>query len=98
VVKLIAEGHTSKEIAASLVLSVKTVERHRANILGKLGMRDRVDLTRYAIRCRAGRTVENPASTTRCARSEQRFVRPRGVQDCARGANSRSSCAPIWLL
>jgi DNA-binding NarL/FixJ family response regulator len=50
VLKLIAEGHTSKEIAASLVLSVKTVERHRANILGKLGMRDRVDLTRYAIR------------------------------------------------
>jgi DNA-binding NarL/FixJ family response regulator len=51
VVKLIAEGHTSKEIAASLVVSVKTVERHRANILGKLGMRDRVDLTHYAIRC-----------------------------------------------
>jgi DNA-binding NarL/FixJ family response regulator len=50
VLKLIAEGHTSKQIAASLVLSVKTVERHRANLLGKLGMRDRVDLTRYAIR------------------------------------------------
>ena len=47
---LIAEGHTSKEIAALLVLSVKTVESHRAHILGKLGMRDRVDLTRYAIR------------------------------------------------
>lgn len=50
VLKLIAEGHTSKEIAATLVLSNKTVESHRANILGKLGMRDRVDLTRYAIR------------------------------------------------
>lgn len=50
VVKLIAEGHTSREIAAELVLSVKTVERHRANILEKLGMRDRVELTRYAIR------------------------------------------------
>jgi DNA-binding NarL/FixJ family response regulator len=50
VLKLIAEGHTSKEIAQMLVLSVKTVERHRANILGKLGMRDRVELTRYAIR------------------------------------------------
>jgi DNA-binding NarL/FixJ family response regulator len=50
VVKLVAEGHTSKEIAAILVLSVKTVERHRANILEKLGLRDRVQLTRYAIR------------------------------------------------
>jgi len=50
VVKLIAEGHTSDEIAAALVLSKKTVERHRANVLGKLGMRNRVDLTRYAIR------------------------------------------------
>ncbi len=50
VVKLIAEGHTSEEIAAQLVLSKKTVEHHRANVLGKLGMRNRVDLTRYAIR------------------------------------------------
>lgn len=50
VLKLIAEGSTSKEIARILVISVKTVERHRANILGKLQMRDRVQLTRYAIR------------------------------------------------
>ncbi|MGB2951810.1 MAG: response regulator transcription factor [Gaiellaceae bacterium] len=50
VVKLIAEGHTSKEIAEMLVISIKTVERHRANVLEKLGMRDRVELTRYAIR------------------------------------------------
>ena len=50
VVKLIAEAHPSKEIASMLTISVKTVERHRANILEKLGMRDRVDLTRYAIR------------------------------------------------
>jgi DNA-binding NarL/FixJ family response regulator len=50
VVKLIAEGHTSEEIANMLVISKKTVERHRANILEKLGMRDRVELTRYAIR------------------------------------------------
>ena len=50
VLKLIAEGHTSNEIATMLVLSVKTVESHRAHILGKLAMRDRVDLTRYAIR------------------------------------------------
>jgi len=50
VVKLIAEGNTSEEIAAELVLSKKTVERHRANVLDKLGMRNRVDLTRFAIR------------------------------------------------
>jgi DNA-binding NarL/FixJ family response regulator len=50
VVKLIAEGRTSREIAELLVLSEKTVERHRANVLEKLGMRDRVELTRYAIR------------------------------------------------
>ena len=50
VLKLIAEAHTSKEIANELFISVKTVERHRQNILDKLGMRDRVELTRYAIR------------------------------------------------
>jgi DNA-binding NarL/FixJ family response regulator len=50
VLKLIAEAHTSKEIASELVISVKTVERHRQNILDKLGMNDRVELTRYAIR------------------------------------------------
>jgi DNA-binding NarL/FixJ family response regulator len=50
VLKLIAEAHTSREIAELLFISIKTVERHRQNILDKLGMRDRVELTRYAIR------------------------------------------------
>jgi DNA-binding NarL/FixJ family response regulator len=50
VIKLIAEGMSSREIAAALTISVKTVDRHRENILGKLGMRDRTQLTRYAIR------------------------------------------------
>jgi DNA-binding NarL/FixJ family response regulator len=50
VVKLIAEAHTSEQIAELLVISPRTVERHRENILAKLGMRDRVELTRYAIR------------------------------------------------
>lgn len=50
VVKLIAEGYSSRQIADALVISEKTVERHRANILEKLGMHDRVELTRYAIR------------------------------------------------
>ncbi|MFF9287421.1 response regulator [Streptomyces griseosporeus] len=50
ILKLVAEGHTSREIAALLFISAKTVERHRANILHKLGLRDRLELTRYAIR------------------------------------------------
>jgi DNA-binding NarL/FixJ family response regulator len=50
VLKLVAEGYSSQQIAASLVISLKTVERHRSNMIDKLGARDRVDLTRYAIR------------------------------------------------
>jgi DNA-binding NarL/FixJ family response regulator len=50
VLKLIAESHSNKRIAEELVISEKTVERHRANILEKLGMHDRVELVRYAIR------------------------------------------------
>ncbi|MDI3409175.1 response regulator transcription factor [Streptomyces cavernicola] len=50
VLKLVAEGHTSQQIADLLVISPKTVERHRANLLQKLGLRDRLELTRYAIR------------------------------------------------
>jgi DNA-binding NarL/FixJ family response regulator len=50
VVKLIAEAHTNKDIAEILHLSEKTVESHRARVLQKLGMRDRVELVRYAIR------------------------------------------------
>jgi DNA-binding NarL/FixJ family response regulator len=50
VVKLIAEAFTNRQIAETLKLSEKTVESHRANLLSKLGMRDRVELVRYAIR------------------------------------------------
>ena len=50
VLKLIAEAHTNKQIAEVLHLAEKTVESHRANLLRKLGMRDRVELVRYAIR------------------------------------------------
>jgi DNA-binding NarL/FixJ family response regulator len=50
VVKLVAESHTSEEIARLLHISRRTVERHRENVLAKLGLRDRIELTRYAIR------------------------------------------------
>jgi len=50
IVKLVAESYTNRQIADALTISEKTVDRHRTNILEKLGMRDRVELTRYAIR------------------------------------------------
>jgi DNA-binding NarL/FixJ family response regulator len=50
VIKLVAESYTNRQIAEALVISENTVERHRANILEKLGLHDRVELTRYAIR------------------------------------------------
>jgi DNA-binding NarL/FixJ family response regulator len=50
IVKLIAEGHTSRQIGELLSISENTVERHRANVLEKLGLRDRVALTLYAVR------------------------------------------------
>ena len=50
VVKLVAEAYTNRQIADTLQLSEKTIESHRANLLAKLGMRDRVELVRYAIR------------------------------------------------
>jgi DNA-binding NarL/FixJ family response regulator len=50
IVKLIAEGHTSRQIAELLHISENTVDRHRANVLEKLGLRDRVGLALYAVR------------------------------------------------
>lgn len=50
VLKLVAEGLSTKQVADTLFISVKTVDRHRANLLQKLGLRDRLALTRYAIR------------------------------------------------
>jgi len=50
VLKLIAEAHTNRQIAEILHVAEKTVESHRGNLLRKLGMRDRVELVRYAIR------------------------------------------------
>ena len=73
IVKLVAEGHTSDEIAELLVIAKKTVEHHRSHILEKLGMRDRVELTRYAIRrglvqpCRGAQEGSRPHGGRRVA-------------------------------
>jgi DNA-binding NarL/FixJ family response regulator len=50
VIKLVAEGRSSKEIGDLLFMSPMTVDRHRANVLQRLGLRDRVELSRFAIR------------------------------------------------
>lgn len=49
VLRLIAWGHSNKEIAARLDLSVKTIEAHKANAMKKLGMTSRIDIVRYAL-------------------------------------------------
>ena len=49
VLRLIALGYSNKEIAASLDLSVKTIEVHKANAMRKLGISSRIDIVRYAI-------------------------------------------------
>jgi DNA-binding NarL/FixJ family response regulator len=50
VLKMVAEGRTNREIAETLSLSIRTVQAHRANLMGKLHMHDRTELVRYAIR------------------------------------------------
>ena len=50
VLVLLAEGCAIKEVAGQLGLSVKTVDAHRSKLMGKLGLQDRTDLIRYAIR------------------------------------------------
>jgi two-component system response regulator NreC len=48
VLRLIAQGYTNRQMADHLSISVRTVESHRANLMGKLGLRSRVELVRYA--------------------------------------------------
>ncbi len=50
ILKLIAEGHTNQEIAELLVLSIATVQTHRAHIMAKLNLRSRTELIKYALR------------------------------------------------
>ena len=48
--KLLAEGHTTQEIATLLVISSKTVEGHKTNLMSKLDIHNRTDLIKYALR------------------------------------------------
>lgn len=50
ILKLLAEGYSTREIAQMLVISPKTVERHKSNLMGKLNIRNRLDLFKYALR------------------------------------------------
>ena len=50
ILKLLAEGHTAQEIAKMLVLSPKTVDRHKTNLMAKLDIHNRADLIKYALR------------------------------------------------
>ncbi len=50
VLKLVAEGYTTQEIADMLVVSIKTVEGHKTNLMAKLGIRNRIELVKYALR------------------------------------------------
>ena len=50
ILKLLAEGHSTREIAQMLVISPKTVERHKTNLMSKLDIHNRLDLFKYALR------------------------------------------------
>jgi len=50
ILKLLAEGHSTREIAQTLVISPKTVERHKTNLMAKLDIHNRLDLFKYALR------------------------------------------------
>ena len=49
VLRLVAQGHTNRQVADELGIGVRTVETHRANLMGKLGLETRIDLVRYAL-------------------------------------------------
>jgi len=91
VVKLLAEGYRSKEIAAALVISEKTVERHRANILEKLEIPGRVELTRYAVR----RGLIEPEAWPSCSRPGRRG-RTHRPSSAPRGPVPPPALPPLW--
>jgi DNA-binding NarL/FixJ family response regulator/RNA polymerase-binding transcription factor DksA len=104
VLKLVAEGHSSKAIADLLCISLKTDERHRANMLQKLGLRDRLELTRYAIRVgliepRAAQASVEPCPAGARARPSPP-TQPHSIRGC-RGSATRAfglrRARPYWI-
>ena len=90
VLKLIAEAHTNREIGEILHLAEKTVESHRGNLLRKLGMRDRVELVRYAIRRGLIEPLARRALLVRAARAA---VRGQGTE----GGRAHRAAGPLSL-
>jgi DNA-binding NarL/FixJ family response regulator len=66
VLGLLAGGKTNKQIAAELVLSVSTVQRHVANVYAKIGARGRAEATAYALRRGIARARPEEDSRRRC--------------------------------
>jgi DNA-binding NarL/FixJ family response regulator len=56
--KLLAEGHTVKQVAAALEISVKTVEAHKFNLMRKLNIHNKAQLVQYAIQKKIIRLME----------------------------------------
>jgi Bacterial regulatory proteins, luxR family len=83
VLQLIAEGKANKQIAAELGIRIKTVERHRQELMNRLGIHDVAGLTRYAISKGIIETSVSAAKTIWC-RLPEREVQRRSLQTARR--------------
>jgi DNA-binding NarL/FixJ family response regulator len=93
VLQMVAEGHVNKEIAATLYLSVKTVEKHRQQLMDKLSIHDVASLTRYAI---ANGFVECPESVGAPAHANTLLEEPEPKAAPPKPA-ARSKAGPVQV-
>jgi hypothetical protein len=91
---MVAEGHVNKEIAATLYLSVKTVEKHRQQLMDKLSIHDVASLTRYAI---ANGFVECPDSVEGSSLPDLAPPEPTTKAAAPKPAGNRSKAAPAQI-